>query len=83
MIKLLGIALATWMVMATSIYDFKVPGLEGGEINLADYKGKKILIVNTASKCGYTPQYEELEALHKKYGAKLAIIGFPAKTRPT
>ena len=78
MIKLLGIALATWMVMATSIYDFKVPGLEGGEINLADYKGKKILIVNTASKCGYTPQYEELEALHKKYGAKLAIIGFPA-----
>ena len=78
MIKLLGIALATWMVMATSIYDFKVPGLEGGEINLADYKGKKILIVNTASKCGYTPQYEELEALHKKYGSKLAIIGFPA-----
>lgn len=78
MIKLLGIALATWMVMATSIYDFKVKGLEGGEINLADYKGKKILIVNTASKCGFTPQYEELEALHKKYGSKLAIIGFPA-----
>lgn len=78
MIKLLGIALAAWMVMATSIYDFKVKGLEGGEINLADYKGKKILIVNTASKCGYTPQYEELETLHKKYGKKLAIIGFPA-----
>lgn len=78
MIKLVGIALATWMIMATSIYDFKVPGLEGGEINFADFKGKKILIVNTASKCGYTPQYEELEALHKKYKDKLVIVGFPA-----
>ena len=78
MIKLLGIALATWLLMATSIYDFKVQGLEGGEINFADFKGKKILVVNTASKCGYTPQYEELEALHKKYKDKLVVIGFPA-----
>jgi glutathione peroxidase len=78
MIKLLGIALATWLIMATSIYDFKVPGLEGNEINFADYKGKKILIVNTASKCGFTPQYEELEALYEKYKDKLVIVGFPA-----
>lgn len=64
--------------MASSIYDFKVLGLEGQEIDFSKYKGKKILIVNTASKCGYTPQYEELEALHKKYKDKLVIIGFPA-----
>ena len=70
-------ALASFL-MAVSIYDFKVPGLEGQEIDLAKYKGKKILIVNTASKCGFTPQYEELEALNKKYKDKLVIIGFPA-----
>ncbi len=62
----------------TSIYDFKVPGLLGDEIDLAQFKGKKIMIVNTASKCGLTPQYEGLEALYKKYEGKLVIIGFPA-----
>jgi len=61
-----------------SIYDFKVPGLLGNEIDLAQYKGKKIMIVNTASKCGLTPQYEGLEALYKKYDGKLVVIGFPA-----
>ncbi len=61
-----------------SIYKFKVSDLSGGKINFADYKGKKILIVNTASKCGYTPQYEGLEKLYKKYQGKLVIIGFPA-----
>lgn len=68
----------TLTISGTSIYDFKVPGLLGGEINLADYKGKKILIVNTASKCGNTPQYEGLESLYEKYKNKLVIIGFPA-----
>jgi glutathione peroxidase len=62
----------------SSIYDFKVPGLTGGTINFADYKGKKILIVNTASKCGNTPQYKDLEALYEKYKDKLVIVGFPA-----
>jgi glutathione peroxidase len=66
------------MMTATSVYDFKVPGLDGKTIDLADYKGKKILIVNTASQCGYTPQYEELQQLYKQYGNKLVIIGFPA-----
>jgi len=66
------------VVAASSIYDFKVDGLSGGQINLADYKGKKIMIVNTASKCGLTPQYKELEELHQKYKDKLVIIGFPA-----
>jgi glutathione peroxidase len=63
---------------ASSIYDFKVEGLEGGTIDFSSFKGKKILIVNTASKCGYTPQYEVLEALYKKYQDKLVIVGFPA-----
>lgn len=78
MIKVLGIALASYFIMATSIYDFKVPGLEGGSIDFSQYKGKKIMIVNTASKCGNTPQYAELEQLYKKYKNKLVIVGFPA-----
>lgn len=61
-----------------SIYDFKVQGLTGGTIDFAQYKGKKILIVNTASECGYTPQYEGLEKLYEKYKDKLVIVGFPA-----
>ena len=61
-----------------SIYDFKVAGLEGGTIDFAKFKGKKILIVNTASECGNTPQYADLEQLHEKYKDKLVIIGFPA-----
>ncbi len=61
-----------------SIYDFKVESLEGGVIDFAQYKGKKILVVNTASKCGYTPQYEGLEKLYETYKEKLVIIGFPA-----
>ena len=50
----------------------------GGTIDLSLYKGKKIMIVNTASKCGFTPQYAELEKLYEKYKDKLVIIGFPA-----
>jgi glutathione peroxidase len=61
-----------------SIYDFKVPGLLGNEIDLAQYKGQKIMIVNTASKCGLTPQYEGLQKLYDTYKGKLVIIGFPA-----
>lgn len=61
-----------------SIYDFKVEALTGGTIDFSEFKGKKILIVNTASKCGNTPQYEDLEALYKKYEGKLVIVGFPA-----
>lgn len=65
-------------IAATSIYDFKVDGLEGGIIDFSSYKGKKILIVNTASKCGNTPQYADLEKLYEKYKDKLVVIGFPA-----
>ena len=70
--------LVSVMFTAVSIYDFKVDGLEGGSIDLASFKGKKIMIVNTASECGFTPQYEELEQLYKKYQGKLVVIGFPA-----
>ncbi len=61
-----------------SIYDFKVAGLTGGTIDFSKYKGKKILIVNTASECGYTPQYADLQATYEKYKGKLVIVGFPA-----
>ena len=76
MLKLL--ILAGFFLAATSIYDFKVTSLDGGKIDFSAYKGKKILIVNTASKCGYTPQYAELEELYKKYQNTLVIVGFPA-----
>lgn len=61
-----------------SIYEFKMNAIDGTEIDFAQYKGKKLLIVNTASKCGYTPQYEDLQELHKQYGSKIVVLGFPA-----
>lgn len=61
----------------TSIYQFSIKGIDGKMINLADYKGKKLLLVNVASECGFTKQYKELEELNKKYQGKLVIIGFP------
>jgi glutathione peroxidase len=62
----------------TSIYDFKATSLDGREIDLAQFKGKPLLIVNTASKCGFTPQYEGLEKLYAEYKDKgLTILGFP------
>ncbi len=61
-----------------SLYDFKMRSIDGELIDFSKYKGKKVLIVNTASECGYTPQYAELEELNKKYGDKVVILGFPA-----
>lgn len=75
---LLLTALLSTLLTGGSIYDFKVPGLEGGTIDFSQFKGKKILVVNTASKCGLTPQYEDLEKLYKTYKDKLVIVGFPA-----
>lgn len=74
----LGSSLTCFSQQTRSIYDFKVEGLNGDTINFAAFKGKKILIVNTASKCGFTPQYEGLEELYEKYKDKLVIVGFPA-----
>jgi glutathione peroxidase len=74
--------LMTLLISATltggSVYDYKVPGLDGSTIDFSAFKGKKILIVNTASECGLTPQYEGLEKLYEKYKNKLVIVGFPA-----
>lgn len=62
----------------TSIYDFHAKTLDGKDLDLSTYKGNVLLIVNTASKCGFTPQYEGLQELHTRYGAKgLKVLGFP------
>lgn len=78
---LLSISLLLIAFVSTSqtIYDFKVTDIDGNEFNLASLKGKKVMIVNTASKCGFTPQYEELEKLYKTYqDSNFVIIGFPS-----
>jgi glutathione peroxidase len=64
--------------VSASIYDFKINSIDGNQVDFSQYKGKTLLIVNTASKCGYTPQYEELQKLHDQFGSKVAILGFPA-----
>lgn len=65
--------------LAQSFYDFKLKSLDGKEeISLSRYKGKKVLLVNVASACGLTPQYEDLQKLHEQYGEKVVILGFPA-----
>ena len=62
----------------TSIHQFEYAGIAGDTIKFNEFEGKKILVVNTASKCGFTGQYADLEKLHKEYGQKLVIVGFPA-----
>ena len=64
--------------VAGSIYDFKVRSLDGKMVDFENFRGKNLLIVNTASKCGYTPQYEPLQKLHELYGDRLVVIGFPS-----
>ena len=63
---------------AGSIYDFTINSLEGKPIDFSQYKNKTLLIVNTASKCGYTYQYEDLQKLHEQFGNKVTVLGFPA-----
>lgn len=62
----------------SSVYTFKLKNIDGKDFSLAKYKGKKLLIVNTASKCGFTPQYAELQKLADQYKDKVVVIGFPA-----
>lgn len=67
------------MMGQTSFYDFVVEDIHGQEYDLAQLKGKKVLVVNTASKCGFTPQYEGLESIYRRYGGEnFAVIGFPS-----
>jgi glutathione peroxidase len=61
-----------------SIHQFKVESIDGGTIDFSKFKGKKVLVVNTASACGYTYQYEGLEKLYNQYKDKLVVVGFPA-----
>ena len=61
-----------------SVHDFTMKSISGKEISLSSYKGKKLLIVNVASRCGFTKQYKDLEALSKKYSDKVVVLGFPA-----
>ena len=81
-LKVLAAAIAT-LILATTmsaqgIYDFKVKDMDGKEVSLSQYKGKVLLIVNTATKCGFTPQYEELQEMYDKYKDKgLVILDFP------
>lgn len=73
------VLMATSLFAQSSFYDFKVKDIEGGDFDLSTLKGKKVLVVNTASKCGFTPQYEQLQELYETYGADdFVIIGFPA-----
>lgn len=62
---------------STNIYDYSFIDIEGNEVELSQFKGKKLLLINVASKCGFTPQYAGLQQLHEQYGDKVVLIGFP------
>lgn len=64
--------------MEKSIYEIKMKDIDGKDVDFSSYKGKKLLLVNVASKCGYTPQYADLQELNEKYGDKVTILAFPA-----
>ncbi|MCX6231794.1 MAG: glutathione peroxidase [Bacteroidetes bacterium] len=79
-LSIISISLSAQKKAKTNLYSFKVKTIDGKDFDLSTLKGKKVLVVNTASKCGLTPQYKELEELHKMYGnsPRFAIIAFPA-----
>jgi glutathione peroxidase len=76
--KLLVVFFALLFVAPSSVYEFKLKSIDGDAFSLDKYHGKKLLIVNTASKCGFTPQYAELQKLADLYKDKVVVIGFPA-----
>ena len=76
--KILAILFTLLFAAPSSVYDFKLKSIDGEDFNLAKYHGKKVLIVNTASKCGFTKQYAELQKLAEQYKGKVVVVGFPA-----
>jgi len=66
------------MIIPKNFHEFKLKNIDGQEVDFAQFKGKKVLLVNVASKCGYTSQYADLQELHEKYGDKITVLGFPA-----
>jgi glutathione peroxidase len=76
--SLLVLSLLLLTTPMVSIYDFKMVAMDGTEIDFSQYKGKTLLIVNVASKCGFTPQYADLQKLHEQFGGKITVLGFPA-----
>ncbi|MFD2513378.1 glutathione peroxidase [Pontibacter locisalis] len=69
---------STANTQTSNFYNFEMATLDGKEVDFSKYKGKKVLLVNTASECGYTPQYADLQELHEKHGDKVTVLGFPA-----
>lgn len=79
MLMLVGMVAADSALACPVLLDHRFVSLQGKAINLCDYANRPILVVNTASKCGYTPQFEKLEALHKQYAERgLVVLGFPS-----
>ncbi len=79
LIVFIGLTTSTCFAQTKSVLDFKMKDIDGKEIKLKQYKGDVFLIVNTASQCGYTPQYEGLQTIYEKYQAQgFTILGFPA-----
>jgi glutathione peroxidase len=76
--KLFVLFLGLMFIAPSSVYEFKLKNIDGQDFSLAKYKGKKVLVVNTASKCGFTPQYADLQKLADLYKDKLVVVGFPA-----
>ena len=76
--KFMLIVAAMMVTNVSSVYDFTKNSIDGRPIDFSRYKGKNLLIVNVASKCGFTPQYADLEKLHELYGDKVVVLGFPA-----
>ncbi|MBK8506690.1 MAG: glutathione peroxidase [Saprospiraceae bacterium] len=78
MMLLLTVMILTMNTTTQLLYELKMKSIDGEAIDFSQYRDKTLLIVNTASKCGYTPQYAELQDLHEKYGDQITILGFPA-----
>ena len=76
--KIIALIIAALFVAPASVYDFQLKTIDGKDFSLSRYKGKKVLVVNTASKCGFTPQYADLQKLADTYKDKLVVVGFPA-----